>query len=196
MIAEPKISQVWSKHFRSDAIDATTVGEHFDDMVDAAIDRAARRRASPASRRSSASISMRYWGQNYEQDVPVPDGPVTPGAAGARRCDAFHRLHEQFYGYSITGEMIELIRFNVTALGGASPRRAGSRPAMARPGGTAGGVLPGPAVCRLPVYLQRHGCPPATADATVEEIGSSHAGPAGSEGPPSTRYGVDLDTPA
>ena len=31
LIAEPKINQVWSKHFRSDAIDAATVGEHFED---------------------------------------------------------------------------------------------------------------------------------------------------------------------
>src|SRR3954464_4930400 len=38
LIAEPKISQVWSKHFRSDAIDARTVGEHFDAMTDAALD--------------------------------------------------------------------------------------------------------------------------------------------------------------
>ena len=43
LIAEPKITQVWSKHFRSDAIDAKTVGEHFDRMFE-------RRRRSIAAR--------------------------------------------------------------------------------------------------------------------------------------------------
>jgi N-methylhydantoinase A len=38
LIAEPKITQVWSKHFRSDAIDARTVGEHFEAMTVAALD--------------------------------------------------------------------------------------------------------------------------------------------------------------
>jgi N-methylhydantoinase A len=59
---------------------------------------------------------MRYWGQNYEQDVPLPIGPVTPELL-EKTLAAFHRLHEQFYGYSITGEVIELIRFNVTVSG-------------------------------------------------------------------------------
>jgi N-methylhydantoinase A len=62
------------------------------------------------------SISMRYWGQNYEQDVPMAAGPVTPELL-ERTLAAFHRLHEQFYGYAITGEVIELIRFNVTVSG-------------------------------------------------------------------------------
>ena len=59
---------------------------------------------------------MRYWGQNYEQDVPMPAGDVTPELL-EQTLEAFHRLHEQFYGYSITGEVIELIRFNVTVSG-------------------------------------------------------------------------------
>ena len=42
---------------------------------------------------------MRYWGQNYEQDVPMPDGDVTPDLL-QQTLGAFHRLHEQFYGYS------------------------------------------------------------------------------------------------
>ena len=135
LIAEPKISQVWSKHFRSDAIDARTVGEHFDDHD--------RRRASTSCAREGyagepeieRSISMRYWGQNYEQDVPMPPGAVTPELL-ERTLEAFHRLHEQFYGYSITGEVIELIRFNVTVSGHTGTV---TLPAMAsnghRPGG-------------------------------------------------------------
>jgi N-methylhydantoinase A len=115
LIAEPKITQVWSKHFRSDAIDARTVGEHFKAMTDAALDQL-RREGYAGEPEIERSISMRYWGQNYEQDVPMPGGQVTPELL-EKTLEAFHRLHEQFYGYSITGEVIELIRFNVTVSG-------------------------------------------------------------------------------
>jgi N-methylhydantoinase A len=115
LIAEPRISQVWSKHFRSDAIEATTVGEHFEAMTAAALDQL-RREGYAGEPEIERSISMRYWGQNYEQDVPMAAGPVTPELL-EKTLEAFHRLHEEFYGYSIGGEVIELIRFNVTVSG-------------------------------------------------------------------------------
>ena len=115
LIAEPKITQVWSKHFRSDAIDAITVGEHFEVMTAAALDQL-RREGYAGEPEIERSISMRYWGQNYEQDVPMPAEPVTPELL-QKTLATFHRLHEQFYGYSITGEVIELIRFNVSVSG-------------------------------------------------------------------------------
>jgi N-methylhydantoinase A len=148
LMAEPKITQVWSKHFRSDAIDARTVGEHFDEMVDVALGQL-RREGYAGEPEIERSISMRYWGQNYEQDVPMLSGPVTPELL-EQTLEAFHRLHEQFYGYSITGEVIELIRFNVTVSGHTG---AVTLPAMAsnghHPGGQATGVRP--------VYFQGHG---------------------------------------
>jgi N-methylhydantoinase A len=148
LMAEPKITQVWSKHFRSDAIDAKTVGEHFDDMVDAALGQL-RREGYAGEPEIERSISMRYWGQNYEQDVPMPTGPVTP-ALLEQTLEAFHRLHEQFYGYSITGEVIELIRFNVTVSGHTG---AVTLPAMASNGHHPGGQPVG----ERPVYFQGHG---------------------------------------
>jgi N-methylhydantoinase A len=59
---------------------------------------------------------MRYWGQNYEHDVRIADGPIDD-AVLQEAFRAFNRMHEEFYGYSIQGEIIELIRFNVTAFG-------------------------------------------------------------------------------
>ena len=84
-------------------------------MVAAALDQL-RREGYAGEPEIERSISMRYWGQNYEQDVPMPPGAVTPELL-EQTLEAFHRLHEQFYGYSITGEVIELIRFNVTVSG-------------------------------------------------------------------------------
>jgi len=178
LIAEPKISQVWSKHFRSDAIDARTVGEHFDAMTDAAIDQL-RREGFAGEPEIERSVSMRYWGQNYEQDVPVPSGAVTP-ALLERTLDAFHGLHEQFYGYSITGEVIELIRFNVTVSGHTGTI---SLPPMTANGhrrdGLAAGIRPvsfqGYGVIDAPIY-RRDDLPAgftATRPLIVEEVSST-----------------------
>jgi N-methylhydantoinase A len=151
LIAAPKVNKVWSKHFRSDSTDAATVDEHFEDLV-AGVIAELRAEGYRGAARVMRSVSMRYWGQNYEQDVPMPDGKVTPDLLH-QSLDAFHRLHEQFYGYTIGGETIELIRFNVEATGElASP----SLPSLPQTGGTAL-----PRVTR-PVFFQSHGlidCP-------------------------------------
>jgi N-methylhydantoinase A len=89
---------------------------------------------------------MRYWGQNYEQDVPMPVGPVTSELL-EQTLEAFHRLHEQFYGYSIAGEVIEMIRFNVTVSGHSS---AVTLPAMVSNGRSPVGEPVG----ERPVYFQ------------------------------------------
>lgn len=148
LIAAPKITQVWSKHFRSDAIDASTVGEHFDRMVDAAIDQL-RHEGYLGEPEIERSISMRYWGQNYEQDVPMAFGPVTPDLLD-QTLRAFGRLHEQVYGYSISGEVIELIRFNVTVSG---PMGKATLPTMA-PTGHQGSTPP---TATRAVYFQDQG---------------------------------------
>jgi N-methylhydantoinase A len=59
-------------------------------------------------------------------------------------------LHEQFYGYSITGEVIELIRFNVTVSGHTGTV---SLPSMA----SSGHRLGGQPVDERPVYFHGHG---------------------------------------
>jgi N-methylhydantoinase A len=176
LIAEPKISQVWSKHFRSDAIDAATVGVHFEEMTAGALAQL-REEGFEGEPRIERSISMRYWGQNYEQDVPMPLGAMTPDLL-AETLAAFHRLHERFYGYSISGEVIELIRFNVTVSGDAEP--------VAIPAIAANGHRPHPpaktrrvhfagGACETPI-LRRADLPAgfaATGPLIVEEISST-----------------------
>jgi N-methylhydantoinase A len=59
------------------------------------------------------SIEMRYHGQNYEFEVPVPfdvfDERTTPAL-----WEAFHDLHQQRFGFSIRGQAIEIVNFMVT----------------------------------------------------------------------------------
>jgi N-methylhydantoinase A len=67
----------------------------------------------PAVRRS---IAMRYQGQNYEQEVAVPEGTVDE-AALAEVYAEYGRLYEGFYGYRLDGIPIELVRLSVVAMG-------------------------------------------------------------------------------
>jgi len=115
LIADLQVNKVHSKHFRSDRVDAATVQAHFSRLVDEAVAEL-RQEGFQGRPEISRSISMRYAGQNYEQDIEVEAKMITDGAL-RDVLRAFERRHEQFYGYSISGEVIELIRFNVTAVG-------------------------------------------------------------------------------
>jgi len=152
LIADLQVNKIWSKHFRSDAIDAATVDQHFKELVATAVEelRGEGFKGEPEIERS---VSMRYWGQNYEHDVLVPEGDVTPDLL-RRLLDEFHRVHERFYGYSISGEVIELIRFNVTA--------RGRIPKPRLPTLSTNGHRTGTPTTRRPVYFQGQGfvdCP-------------------------------------
>jgi N-methylhydantoinase A len=62
----------------------------------------------------NARAGLRYLGQNYEHEVSFPDAAITP----ATLRDAFGRfeeLHREFYGYDLSGEVIELVDLTVTA---------------------------------------------------------------------------------
>jgi N-methylhydantoinase A/oxoprolinase/acetone carboxylase beta subunit len=94
--------------------------------------------------------AVRYAGQSYELDVPVDPG----AASGDAIAEAFHRRHEEAYGYAHRGAPAEIVSLRVTH------RRAGARPgALAAPSGSGRPAgeraacfsgLPEPA--RTPVY--------------------------------------------
>ena len=67
-------------------------------------------------RRIVASADMRYAGQNYELNVPVPDAEDDPawlGALDANFARAYHRL----YGYTASDDLVEVVTLRVEAYG-------------------------------------------------------------------------------
>jgi N-methylhydantoinase A len=62
------------------------------------------------------SIDMRYVGQNWELSVAMPGGALT-SEDFASAATLFEQEHERFYGYSIPGEELEMLTFNVAAVG-------------------------------------------------------------------------------
>ena len=115
LLADLRVDTVWTHAYRSDSLDCDAIDREFNRLVEAAVDELRREgfTGEPEIRRS---ISVRYAGQNYEEEIPVSPGRVTPALITAV-LEEFQKLHEQFYGYRISGEVIELVQFNVTVLG-------------------------------------------------------------------------------
>ena len=115
LAADVRVDRRATRFHRSDLAEAAE--------IDATLKRLLREAVAEAREQGCAgepvvqrSISMRYAGQSYEQDVPVPPGPVTDDALKAL-LDDFGEAHRRFYGHHFPGEVAELIHFNVTAVG-------------------------------------------------------------------------------
>jgi N-methylhydantoinase A len=71
----------------------------------------------PAGRRILVrSADMRYPLQNYEINVTLPAGPVSPSWL-KRTADAFHAAHERLYSYCDRGEQVQLVNLRLAAIG-------------------------------------------------------------------------------
>ena len=62
------------------------------------------------------SADMRYLGQAYEVNVPVPDGPLDD-AAITGVIERFHELHRQLYAHNHPDKAVEFVSGRVTAIG-------------------------------------------------------------------------------
>ena len=61
------------------------------------------------------TAGMRYRGQSYEVGVPVP--PLRDAAGVAALAQQFHVAHRRRYGHMAEAEAIEIVNFQVTAIG-------------------------------------------------------------------------------
>jgi N-methylhydantoinase A len=60
------------------------------------------------------SADMRYAGQNYELEVPIPDATLDR-AGWEALCERFAAAHAHHYGFALPDEPLELINLRVTA---------------------------------------------------------------------------------
>lgn len=115
LIADLRVDKVWTQAFKSNDIDASVVEKQFRRIEDAAVTEL-RSEGFSGTPGISYSINMRYLGQNYEHEVPVPTDAITSGRL-QEAYDAFISMHEAQYGYAIENEIIELVSFRVTTTG-------------------------------------------------------------------------------
>jgi 5-oxoprolinase (ATP-hydrolysing) len=181
LVADRRVDRRWTNYFRSDSVDLDAVNDRLDAMARDAVDALGREgfRGTPVVARS---ISMRYAGQNYETEVPAPEGRLD--AAGLERLlSAFHDRHEATFGYSFPDETIELIHFSVSAVGAtARPRPADLAQGPApEPAAHREVFFPGAGRLRTPIYQRadlRAGCELA-GPAVIEEDDSTTLLPPG-----------------
>ena len=94
---------------RTDAADLDAVNRLLDEL-DAAGRARMREEGVPAAEvRVAYSADMRYVGQAYELEVPVP-APITR-AGMPEALAAFHAIHERVYGYARTQQPVEFVNF-------------------------------------------------------------------------------------
>lgn len=96
------------------------------------------------------SADLRYEGQSYELNTPVPPGPLTAEQV-RRMIDAFHKLHYQLYAYGSVDEQVEFINLRVTAIGLSPEVRLGARQQDLT------GLAKETTKNRRPVYFFEHG---------------------------------------
>ena len=60
-------------------------------------------------------LEMRYLGQNYELELPVAEDALADAAIESLWA-SFHAAHETRFGFSIPGDIIEIVTYTVTAL--------------------------------------------------------------------------------
>jgi N-methylhydantoinase A len=175
LLADARVDKVWTRGYRSDEVDVTEVNAQLDRMRREVVGelRAGGYQGEPVFRNA---INMRYLGQNYEQEVPVPAGEITSGFL-ERALDDFHDTHEARYGYAFREAVIELISFQVTAVGPKEkPTLATLRPIMEECLSTTREVyFPGEGWIEAPIHARQALAPGDTVPgpAVVQEAGAT-----------------------
>jgi N-methylhydantoinase A len=121
LLADLRVDKVWTQAFRSSMVDAALVARQFGGIREAA-EAELREEGFVGIPEVHFSISMRYAGQNYEHQVPVPAETMTE-AVLRDAFSSFEKIHADRYGYAIEGEEIELVAFHVTVTGRRSAPR-------------------------------------------------------------------------
>ncbi|MFT4038026.1 MAG: hydantoinase/oxoprolinase family protein [Thermomicrobiales bacterium] len=175
LLADLRVDKVWTKAFRSSRVDAPQVAEQFA-AIRAAAEAELRSEGFSGEPQVEYAIAMRYAGQNYEHQVPIPAGEIDAAALQGAFA-AFERIHAERYGYAIAGEEIELVAFHVTVSG------QRERPQLVAPLGTE--VDPAPPTRE--VYFRGVGAVPAAVYRRYDlPAGAVLAGPCLLEEPGST----------
>ena len=115
LVADLRIDKVTTFPATSDRVTFAALEERLQALIAAASAELAYEGFTGAPQ-INATVSMRYLGQNYEEEIPV-DLDTLRQQGLATLFTAFHQHHEQRYGYQIAGETIELVALKVAAVG-------------------------------------------------------------------------------
>ena len=175
LLADMRVDKTWTHILRSDRLDAPAIDARLNELVaEATAD--LRHEGFAGSPQVQRSVNMRYLGQNYEEEIPIPGGQVTAESL-PELLAAFETHYEATYGYRIPDEIIELVQFNVTVLGDTAKPELPLLPEglPASPAGTRRAWFSAEGAVECPVYA-RDDLSPAdriAGPAIIEELDST-----------------------
>ena len=165
LAAPVRVDEVRSIALKSTDLDAAALAAMVDELEQTARRNFAAQSPGGEQPRVERAIAMRYQGQNYEQEVALPDGAVD-GDALAKTFERYHDLHQEFYGYRFDGAPIELVRIAVAVAGPDAELPPLHAQGEERPGRTA------------EVYFEEGGFQPTTVVPRTEIGEQERSGPA------------------
>ena len=114
LMADTRFDYMQTRITYSENIDVETVQSDFDDLEQRARDDFAREGFGdpPAMQRS---LDLRYYGQNWELEVPVAGGAITAADIAAAR-EAFDAEHDRQFGWSFPESAFEIVNMRLTAI--------------------------------------------------------------------------------
>jgi N-methylhydantoinase A len=125
-----------------------------------------------AAVRLDRSADLRYQGQSFEINVPLPGGALEPQALAAE----FHARHERRYGHTHPAAPVEVVNLRVRAIGPTPPPEFESLPKADDPNPVSARLATQPAWFEIDGDLQA--VPTAVYDREVLRAGHRLAGPA------------------
>jgi N-methylhydantoinase A len=115
LAANWRVDRVWTIFGRSTHLDVAGIAGRLETLTAAAV-RELREDGFTGEPVLLRSIDIRYAGQNYEREVPLPTGPFD-AAVAAEMIARFSRAHDEFYGFALEGEPVEFVHLRVSAIG-------------------------------------------------------------------------------
>ena len=116
LIAAPATDRAHSHVSRAESVSADTVNAFYAAMARGAIDALVEAGGDAATIAIERRVEMRYIGQGFEIEVPVPDG-VLGSNLGAVLHQRFLERYDELFGRRITGVPVETVTWRLTASG-------------------------------------------------------------------------------
>jgi N-methylhydantoinase A len=115
LVSDVQQSRSVTRMTRLDAADAAELEKIFAEMEASAIAELIAEKFAREQVVTTRSAGMRYRGQSYEVSVPV--GALRGADDIAALAKRFHEAHRRRYGHMAEGEAVEIVNFQVTAIG-------------------------------------------------------------------------------
>ncbi len=127
LIADIRHDYAQSYISRANEVSVDAVAGIFDSMqalAETALDEDA---IAPAQRDYLRTADLRYLGQAYEVNVPVPDGPLDDDLIAAVVA-RFHDEHQRQFAHSSVGDPVEVVNLRMIAMGRVEAPELGKKP--------------------------------------------------------------------